>query len=380
MSFPSASTIGHACPIEGQALRSDRARGIAAMNRQREKSILGAVIFLAATALGPNCARAQEWLLNAAASHFYMQTAKANAIIETHQFTGLDGTISKDGDANIKIDLTSVASGIDVRDVRMRFLLFETYKFPYAEVKAKLDMAKLQAPLTTTIRIPYDLKLTVDLHGFAKEIEAPVTVTRVSDNSVSVASAKPIIVNADTFGLVAGIAKLAEAVNGTPIVAAASFSFDLLFETGDKIPALQLARAEAASAKTAAETSAIAPEGCQTRFSVISAAQAIYFKTRSAELDTASEPLLDSVADIARRCGAVRIEVTGHTDSVGLKAANQRLSEERAHSVVTYLVQHGVGTQRIDSAGYGDTRPIAPNDTEANRARNRRIEFRVKSQ
>jgi OOP family OmpA-OmpF porin len=337
------------------------------------------VLLLAATILGPSDATAQEWLLNAAASHFYMQTAKANAIMETHQFTGLDGTITKDGDANIKIDLTSVASGIDVRDLRMRFLLFETYKFPFAEVKAKLDMAKLQA-LTTTIRIPYDLKLAIDLHGFTKEIETPVTVTRVSDNSVSVTSAKPIIVNADTFGFTAGIAKLSEAVNGTPIVAAASISFDLLFETGEKIPGLQVARAEAASLKQAAETSAIAPEGCQTRFSVISAAQAIYFKTRSAELDTASEPLLDSVADIAKRCGAVRIEVTGHTDSVGLKAANQRLSEERARSVVSYLVQRGVVALRIDSAGYGDTRPIAPHDSETNRAKNRRIEFRVKSQ
>ena len=69
---------------------------------------------------------------------------------EIHQFTSLDGSISNNGDANVKIDLTSVASGIDVRDVRMRFLLFETYKFPNAEVTAKLDMASLQALRTTT--------------------------------------------------------------------------------------------------------------------------------------------------------------------------------------------------------------------------------------
>src|SRR6516165_791934 len=94
-------------------------------------------------------AAAQEWLLNAGASHFYMQTVKANAIFEIHQFTGLDGSISNDGDAVVRIDLTSVASGIDVRDVRMRFLLFETYKFPNAEVSAKLDMGALRTLLTS---------------------------------------------------------------------------------------------------------------------------------------------------------------------------------------------------------------------------------------
>jgi outer membrane protein OmpA-like peptidoglycan-associated protein len=218
------------------------------------------------------------------------------------------------------------------------------------------------------------------LHGVTKEIHTPVMVTRVSDNAVSVASAKPIILSAESFGLLGGLAKLSEAINGTPIVAAASISFDLQFETGDKLPALQAASAEAASRKAAAESGPIAPEGCETRFNVISAAQAIYFKTRSADLDAASEPLLDSIADIAKRCGTVRIEVTGHTDTVGTKSGNQRLSEDRARAVVTYLVQHGIALQRIDAVGYGETRPVAPNDTEANRAKNRRIEFRVKPQ
>src|SRR5262245_17479435 len=104
-------------------------------------------------------ADAQEWLLNSSASRFHMQTLKANSIFEVHQFTGLDGSVSSNGDATVKIDLTSVASGVDVRDVRMRFLLFETYKFPHAEVTAKLDMASLQA-LRTTTRITYPLKFT----------------------------------------------------------------------------------------------------------------------------------------------------------------------------------------------------------------------------
>ena len=338
--------------------------------------LIRACIALAFVCGGFNGARAQDWLLNAGASHFYMQTAKAGTIIETHQFTGLDGKVSKDGDASVKIDLTSVASGIDVRDVRMRFLLFETYKFPNAEIIAKLDMSRLQELLTTT-RIAYPLKFTLTLHGVTKDIEAPVTVTRISDKSISVATAKPIIVTAASFDLAAGIAKLSEAVNGTPIIAAASFTFDLVFETGDRLPALEAARQEALKRKQEEETKAISAEECQTRFSVISTTGAVYFKTRSAELDKASEPLLNSVADIANRCPSVKIEVTGHTDSRGSADANRELSEQRARSVVAFLVQRGVAAPRITAAGYGDTHPVAPNDTEANRAKNRRIEFRI---
>ena len=347
--------------------------------RKHPNVLVRAFLLLAFVCAGASGARAQDWLLNAGASHFYMQTAKAGAIVEIHQFTGLDGKVGKDGDASVKIDLTSVASGIDVRDVRMRFLLFETYKFPSAEVTAKLDMSKLQ-DLLATARITYPLKFTLALHGVTKDMEALVTVTRISDKSVSVATVKPIVIAADSFGLAAGIAKLSEAVNGTPIIAAASFTFDLVFETGDRLPAIEAAREEAAKRKQEEETKKISAEECQTRFSVISTTGAIYFKSNSAELDKASEPLLISVADIANRCPAVKIEVTGHTDSRGSAQDNRELSEHRARSVVAFLVQRGVAAARITASGLGDTHPVAPNDTDANRAKNRRIEFRILAQ
>jgi outer membrane protein OmpA-like peptidoglycan-associated protein len=113
---------------------------------------------------------------------------------------------------------------------------------------------------------------------------------------------------------------------------------------------------------------------------VISTAGAIYFKTGSAELDKESGPILQSVAEIANRCPAVRIAVTGHTDSIGGKESNRALSEQRARAVVTFLAQRGVAAARVEASGYGDTRPIVPNDNEANRAKNRRIEFRVLTQ
>jgi hypothetical protein len=76
-----------------------------------------------------------------------------------------------------------------------------------------------------------------------------------------------------------------------------------------------------------------------------------------------------SVADIANRCPSVKIEVTGHTDSRGSADANRELSEQRTRSVVAFLLQRGVAAARITAAGCGDTRPVAANDTEANRGR-----------
>jgi OOP family OmpA-OmpF porin len=341
------------------------------------RSVVIRLCVIAACLLGSfGGAQAQQWVLNGGASHFYMQTSKAESITEIHQFTGLSGTISNTGDADVKIDLTSVSSGVDVRDVRMRFLLFETYKFPTAEVTAKIDMSKLQ-DLTSQIRDTYPLHFTVAMHGMSKDFDAQVYVTRLSDKSVSVATAKPIVVKADDFGLTAGIAKLSEAVNGTPIVSAASFTFDLVFETGDRIAVVEQAQQQAVAQKAQDETKPITTQECETRFSVISTTGAIYFKSGSADLDAASDPLLNSVADIANRCPSVKIAVDGHTDTTGNSTANQTLSQARAQSVVTYLVAHGVAQARITATGFGDTKPVASNATDEGRAKNRRIEFRV---
>lgn len=111
----------------------------------------------------------------------------------------------------------------------------------------------------------------------------------------------------------------------------------------------------------------------------MSESNAIYFKTGSAELE-ADEPLLDTGADIAKRCPDVQFQVNGYTDNVGGHRYNQRLSEHRAKSVVEYLSNKGVRESRIHFAGYGETRPVAPNDSEANRQKNRRIEFSVRKE
>lgn len=105
----------------------------------------------------------------------------------------------------------------------------------------------------------------------------------------------------------------------------------------------------------------------------------IQFERASDVLLRQSFPTLRSLATIASKCENVLIEIEGHTDSEGIPERNQPLSERRAQSVVNFLVENGISADRIKAVGYGDTKPIAPNDTADNRAKNRRIEFSVKT-
>jgi outer membrane protein OmpA-like peptidoglycan-associated protein len=73
----------------------------------------------------------------------------------------------------------------------------------------------------------------------------------------------------------------------------------------------------------------------------------------------------------------LKLEISGHTDNVGSYLANKKLSENRAKSVVDYLVKEGIDQSRLTYEGYSFTRPIAPNDTPEGRQKNRRVEFEI---
>lgn len=86
---------------------------------------------------------------------------------------------------------------------------------------------------------------------------------------------------------------------------------------------------------------------------------------------------LDAVAGTLNQYDQTRIEISGHTDSTGAAAFNQRLSEDRADSVKSYLASRGVAFGRMYAVGYGPSRPVADNSTADGRARNRRVEIMV---
>ena len=107
----------------------------------------------------------------------------------------------------------------------------------------------------------------------------------------------------------------------------------------------------------------------------------IEFETGKDLLLPQSLPVLLQVAQILKNKPHIElVEIHGHTDDVGDDMANIRLSEARAASVRAYLISQGIDGRRLIPRGFGARQPVAPNDSEANRLKNRRVEFRVVKQ
>ena len=101
----------------------------------------------------------------------------------------------------------------------------------------------------------------------------------------------------------------------------------------------------------------------------------VLFDFNKSTLQPASDGVLQQVADIIVKNKALNIEIQGHTDNVGSDAYNQTLSEARAGAVVDWLTKHGGTAARLSAHGYGKTRPVADNNTDEGRAKNRRVEI-----
>ena len=103
----------------------------------------------------------------------------------------------------------------------------------------------------------------------------------------------------------------------------------------------------------------------------------IFFDVNKYDLKKESTPEISKLVSFLKATPSVRIEVSGHTDSTGDKKSNQVLSENRAKAVVNELLGQGNAASRLVSKGYGDSKPVAGNDTEEGRAQNRRTEFTI---
>lgn len=103
----------------------------------------------------------------------------------------------------------------------------------------------------------------------------------------------------------------------------------------------------------------------------------ILFDTDKSDIKPESTDTLDQIASLLKIDRGLKLEVSGHTDNTGDKAHNQKLSEQRATAVVDTLEKkYGIDAARLVAKGYGDTMPVAPNDTDANKAKNRRVELK----
>lgn len=399
-------------------------------------ALLSAVMVLSSKSWGAVNPFQNGWVLDASSSILTFQTITNGTELETNHFTNIQGSIDEKGSAIIRIQLDSVETNRDLRNVRLRFLLFETHQFAQAIVSADINPATL-ATLSEQARLLVPLTFELDLHGIKQSLQMQTIVTRLAGRQVSVVSAAPLSIKTAMFGLDEGVKKL-EASANVSIVPMGAVSFSLIFNvlelnlpdsifpntsepapTGPDSIALNTANSEStsdtvSSASSAAESDAtsaevirpnpsvilnpnknrvlsaaanasvpeqVAPDlsekECAERFKTLSQTGEIDFKIASARLDPRSVATLTRIINVINRCPQFKLEIAGHTDSVGGEEANQILSELRAISVVEYLVSNNVDAQRLISKGYGETKPLVPNNSGSNRKRNRRIEFTI---
>lgn len=103
----------------------------------------------------------------------------------------------------------------------------------------------------------------------------------------------------------------------------------------------------------------------------------VQFETNKWDLPDGTTEILDSLADLLYRYPSMKVEISGHTDNRGNAKDNQILSQNRAFAVTNYLMERGIGEDRLTFRGAGETEPIDTNDTETGRFNNRRVEFKI---
>ena len=105
--------------------------------------------------------------------------------------------------------------------------------------------------------------------------------------------------------------------------------------------------------------------------------QDITFETGKAELKPDSNEELDRLVSLLEGNQTIKVEISAHTDDVGNDDSNLKLSEKRAKTVVDYLTGKGIKAERMTAKGYGETQPLVANDTDENKAKNRRVQFKI---
>jgi len=169
-----------------------------------------------------------DWQLDAAASSVSFVSIKNETIAESHYFKRLQGSISDAGEAQLDIALASIDSGIEIRDQRMREMLFQVSDFPSADITVQLDSSML-TNLAENSAQTLSLPLQLDVHGNSAVQNATLLVFRDREGCVHVLTQQPILVNAVDFGLVDGIEALREVAGLGSIAMVVPVSVHLLY-------------------------------------------------------------------------------------------------------------------------------------------------------
>lgn len=153
-----------------------------------------------------------RWLLDAPKSTFHFVTVKNTNTAEAFTFTQLQGTVATNGAATLTIPLSSISTGVDIRNTRMQTLLFESGYLPSLHFTTQLDNAVLDAMAVGDIRVQ-PLTGNLILHAVSKAITFDATIVKHSATSISVSPRRPIVINSVDFELNAGVEALRAIAN-----------------------------------------------------------------------------------------------------------------------------------------------------------------------
>jgi len=170
---------------------------------------------------------AAEWSLDAGESSLHFVSVKKGTVGEVHHFNTLHGSLDG-GQALVSVDLTSVETGVAIRNERMQTMLFDVSHFATATVSADVSSLKLAA-LKPGETVSATVPLTLSLHGIEQQLPVEVTVVGLADGALLVSSRAPIIIKAADFGLGDGIEALRDAAKLPSIAAAVPVTFQLRF-------------------------------------------------------------------------------------------------------------------------------------------------------
>lgn len=169
---------------------------------------------------------AADWNVANDESKVNFISIKKGDIAEVHHFKAISGMLNDKGEFELMVSLASVDTNIEIRDERMGSLLFEVDKYPKLILTAQVD-TKLLDSLSVGDSTITTVEGVVDLHGKRVKIPFSVSIAKLSDTNLLVASAVPVIVNSDSFGLTQGIEKLREIAGLSAISKAVPVSFIL---------------------------------------------------------------------------------------------------------------------------------------------------------
>jgi len=169
-----------------------------------------------------------EWTLKSVDSNVYYVSTKNNSVSELNYFNTLSGTLSDDGELNIKINLESIETDIPIRNERVKAMLFEVLLYPKASITAVISPEKFKK-ITAGNTYIETVNFTLNLHGITQELSTTVKVIKHADGDILVTPVTPILITAKQFGLEKGIERLRKIARLESISPTVPVTFNLTF-------------------------------------------------------------------------------------------------------------------------------------------------------